>query len=39
LIVQFGGYSHAALIISSIYMLGFCVAPFLPETKGKPLPA
>ena len=39
LIVQFGGYSHAALIISSIYVLGFCVAPFLPETKGKPLPA
>jgi hypothetical protein len=27
------------LIISSIYVLGFCVAPFLPETKGKPLPA
>jgi MFS family permease len=39
LIVQFGGYSHAALVISCIYVLGFCVAPFLPETNGKPLPA
>jgi hypothetical protein len=37
--VQFGGYSHAAMIISCIYVLGFCVAPFLPETSGKPLPA
>jgi len=39
LIVEFGGYSRAATIISCIYILGFCVAPFLPETKGKPLPA
>jgi MFS family permease len=39
LIVEFGGYSHAAIVISCIYVLGFCVAPFLPETKGKPLPA
>ena len=39
LIVQFGGFSHAAMIISTIYVLGFCVAPFLPETSGKPLPA
>jgi len=39
LIVQFGGYSHAALVISCIYILGFCVAPFLPETNGEPLPA
>jgi MFS family permease len=39
LIVQFGGFSHAAMIISTIYVLGFCVAPFLPETRGKPLPA
>ena len=38
LIVQFGGFSHAAMTISCIYILGFCVAPFLPETKGKPLP-
>ena len=39
LIVQFGGFSRAAMIISCIYVLGFCVAPFLPETKGRPLPA
>jgi MFS family permease len=39
LIVEFGGYSHAALVISCIYVLGFCAAPFLPETKGKALPA
>jgi MFS family permease len=39
LIVQFGGFSHAAMLISCIYVLGFVVAPFLPETKGKPLPA
>jgi len=38
LIVQFGGYSHAAMTIACIYVLGFCVAPFLPETRGKPLP-
>jgi len=38
LIVQFGGFSHAAMTISCIYILGFCVAPFLPETNGKPLP-
>ncbi len=39
LIVQFGGFSRAATIFSFIYILGFCVAPFLPETKGQPLPA
>jgi MFS family permease len=39
LIVQFGGFSHAAMIIALIYVLGFCVTPFLPETRGKPLPA
>jgi MFS family permease len=39
LIVQFGGFSRTATIISFIYILGFCVAPFLPETKGQPLPA
>lgn len=38
LIVQFGGFSRAAMTIACIYVLGFCVAPFLPETKGKPLP-
>lgn len=39
LIVEFGGYSHAAMSIALIYVLGFCVAPFLPETSGKALPA
>jgi MFS family permease len=39
LIVQFGGYSHAAMIIACIYVLGLCAAPFLPETRGRPLPA
>jgi len=39
LIVQFGGYSHAAMTIACIYVLGFVAAFFLPETNGKPLPA
>jgi MFS family permease len=39
LIVEFGGFSRAAMTISLIYILGFVLAPFLPETKGKPLPA
>jgi MFS family permease len=38
LIVQFGGFSRAAMTIACIYALGFCVTPFLPETNGKPLP-
>jgi MFS family permease len=38
LIVQFGGYGKAAMVLSSIYILGILVAPFLPETKGQPLP-
>jgi MFS family permease len=38
LILQFGGYGKAAMILSGIYVLGFVAAPFLPETKGKPLP-
>ncbi len=39
LIVQFGGFSRTAMIFALIYILGFVVAPFLPETKGLPLPA
>jgi len=39
LIVAFGGYSRTAMIFSLIYILGFCVTPLLPETRGKPLPA
>jgi MFS family permease len=39
MIVTFGGYGQAAMALASIYILGIVVAPFLPETKGKPLPA
>ena len=39
LIVSFGGFGHAATIVASIYLLGLAAAPFLPETRGKPLPA
>lgn len=39
LIVAFGGYSHAAMTIALVYVLGFCVTPLLPETRGKSLPA
>jgi MFS family permease len=39
LIVEFGGYSKAAVIVSVIYVLGFVLVPLLPETNGKPLPA
>ena len=33
-----GGYSHAAMTMALIYVLGLLSAPFLPETRGKPLP-
>jgi len=38
LITNFGGFSAAAVAISSVYLLGLAAAPFLPETNGKPLP-
>ena len=38
LIAQFGGVSNVAVAFSFIYILGFVLVPFLPETKGKPLP-
>jgi MFS family permease len=38
LIVQFGGFSQAAMTFAYIYLLGFAAALFLPETRGKPLP-
>lgn len=38
LITSFGGYSHAAVMIATVYILGLAAAPFLPETRGKPLP-
>jgi len=39
LIVYFGGFGYAATIVASIYLLGLAAAPFLPETRGQPLPA
>ena len=38
LVANFGGITNAALIISSIYVIGLFVPWFLPETVGKPLP-
>ena len=38
LIANAGGFSQAAMAISSIYILSLLAVPFLPETKGKPLP-
>jgi MFS family permease len=39
LIVAFGGFGYAATIVAMIYILGLAAAPFLPETRGKALPA
>jgi MFS family permease len=38
LIVVLGGYGKAATIIGLFYILGLMAVPFLPETKGIPLP-
>jgi len=38
LIVGLGGYGKAATIIGLFYVFGLIAAPFLPETKGQPLP-
>jgi MFS family permease len=38
LIANFGGFSQAAVMIATVYILSLVVAPFLPETRGKPLP-
>jgi uncharacterized membrane protein len=38
LIVGLGGYDPAATLVGSFFVLGLIAAPFLPETKGKPLP-
>lgn len=37
-IAYFGSYGNAATTIALIYLLGLAVGPFLPETRGKPLP-
>lgn len=39
LIVYFGGFGYAATIISLIYILGLGAVMFLPETRGRSLPA
>jgi MFS family permease len=39
MIVAFGGFGWAAMALSSVYLLGILAAPFLPETRGRPLPA
>jgi MFS family permease len=38
LIVRFGGYGNAAMIVATVYLLGLVAGPFLPETRDKPLP-
>ncbi len=38
LIANFGGFSTAAMAIACVYVLSLAAAPFLPETRGKPLP-
>jgi MFS family permease len=38
LIVALGGYGPAATIVGMFFILGVVVAPFLPETRGRPLP-
>ncbi len=38
LIVGMGGYGKAATIVGLFFIVGVIAAPFLPETRGKPLP-
>jgi len=38
LIVALGGYGPAATIVGGFFIIGVIVAPFLPETRGRPLP-
>jgi MFS family permease len=39
MISRLGGFTTTALIFSCVYLAAFAVIPFLPETKGQPLPA
>jgi MFS family permease len=39
MIVEFGGFGQAAMVLAATYVLGMVAALFLPETRGKPLPA
>lgn len=38
IVASAGGVSHAALIMSSVYIVGIVVSYFVPETAGEPLP-
>ena len=38
MIVHFGGYGRAAMVLASIYVVGIICAPFLRETRGQSLP-
>jgi Sugar (and other) transporter. len=38
IVTSFGGVAKAALIMSSVYVIGLIVPWFVPETAGKPLP-
>ena len=38
LIVALGGYGKAATIVGLFFLIGVIAAPFLPETRGRPLP-
>jgi MFS family permease len=38
LVTALGGFGRAASAIALIYLVGLCLLPFAPETKGKPLP-
>jgi hypothetical protein len=38
IIARLGGYGTAATVVGLIYILGLVVAPFCPETRGRPLP-
>jgi MFS family permease len=38
LIVALGGYGPAATIVGLFFIVGVVAAPFLPETRGRPLP-
>jgi hypothetical protein len=38
LITTFGNYGRAAIIVSTIYLVGIVAAPFFPETRCHPLP-
>jgi len=38
IIANLGGFGQAAVAIATVYIISLAAAPFLPETRGKPLP-